>query len=316
VAGPTLLRRGPGEAGTVAWRAHVGASSDALINNSTPVWTRYSVVEDAWVVVPQADRRVVAYDLASGAIVSETELPGEAHGSPAVFVNELRGGQTRLAVVADQRLLVGAFGEDLEVVPAAGTCMSGPVAHAQGLDRFLLVAGIDGVLRAVDDTTGIVVSELDLRAADISHLRTLDDGGLLVRLDGSRLAVIDGLPDKLRLRWERAAEGGILGPPWSGAAGLLVTQTRQVGWWSLRTGEPSESLALPGGPVAEATPLEGGGLAVAVEDGASGYGVIAIDEQGRIAWQRRTTTAPRYLLAHGGGLLVGMADGSIWNMLP
>lgn len=304
VAGADLVRIDA--AGELLWRRRVGRDGPA-VDRRARGWRRPAVTDEA-VLAPLAGGGMLLLG-PDGAVLAEVDGP-TVDRRPVLYRNELLGDEIRIACVADE-LYRGPLEGDLESVGIAA--LSGPVVHAHGVDRRLLVGTLDGRLLAVDDHRGARAWELDLQATDIGPLQALGDDRVLTVLDGSRLAMLGIAGDGARILWEYAVDGALRMPPFVHRDEVLVTAGDTIQAVDPDRGTSQPRVRLPA--VATTAAVAYADTVIASSRAASGATLLAY-RGGRLAWRRELTHSVTVIVADPRQVVVGLADGRILGLQP
>ncbi|MDA3961741.1 MAG: PQQ-binding-like beta-propeller repeat protein, partial [Planctomycetota bacterium] len=293
-------------AGKTAWRRHTGTQDD-INGTGIPGWAKLATAGD-YLLAPKGAGGLVLMEH-DGTTVLEVATP-PIQATPALYQNELLGGDLRAACVAGV-LHHGSLESELKSVPIKA--ISGPALVQSGVDRFLLVGSLDGRLVAIDDSQGTEAWSIDVMATDIGEIQSLGPQRFVTVLDGSRIVCISAEDGRGQISWEHPVKGQLHGMPQVDGQRVIITVGNQVLALESRLGQTKVLVDLPGPAAGPAVVY--GDIVVACYHDAEGLTLIEY-RGGRKSWQRKLT-APVTAMAAGEQLIiVGMADGQILALQP
>jgi len=232
----------------------------------------------------------------------------EVRGRPAVYSNELMGGQPRLAF-ASEALFAGGLGDQPQTIPLPAVVIAGPVVVAKDLDRVLVTIDIRGRLVGIEESTRKQVWDMDLQAADAGELVPAGADQYATVLDGSRLEVIGMTADGPAVRWLRPLPGPALGDPVVVAGQVYLASGDTICRFALDgTVLPTLKLSAPA-----TTPLAASGdyFAVGCQDG-----TVSLFHQDTLHWQSAIPAQPEAIALTSRSVVVGLSDGRLIALLP
>ena len=293
--------------GTVRWRYALGdAGIGSLgVNAVLPPWV---ALDGGRLVVLRRDQGISVLDQGTGRSLQHLDLDGTPIGPPVVFTSELRHGEQRMAVATDV-LMVGPLAGPLRSLEVAMRPITGPIAVAADL-RTLLVFGTGDGLVAIDETSRQLRWRLDLDAAHIGRLVSLDAERWLTVLDGSVPVAVHVGPQGARRLWSLGLpQEPLVGGPQVVEGRIYVTTRTRIQRFSLNGGRDATFELSANGewllPAAVA-----GSRVVGIEEVDETVHLVLF-ENGREQW-RQPLEAPVGALAIGDRqVMVGFATGLV-----
>ena len=212
--------------------------------------------------MPSQNGDALAID-AEGQVVQRYAVLGEQRDRVRTYINDLRGGDVRYALVSDQGLCLGLPGSAPELAPLPDMPIAGPIVIGDQLDQLLVVATVDGSFVAYNEVEGRVEWTFPTEAADVSQLTDLGNGRVVAVLDGSRLACFELNQQGARRVWEHSLQGKLLSRPVIQSDGILVVTS--AGMWA--TTPNGANRQIPSDQQPSAVAQAGDVLAVGTQDG-------------------------------------------------
>jgi len=250
--------------------------------------------------------RGMAIIAADGATKQVFPTASTVRGRPVTYVNELLGGQQRIAYAAEA-LVFGSEGAWTKV-DIAGGALSGPLAIAKDLDRELIVASLQGRLIAIEESTRKRLWDIDLGASEVGQLVPVDDTSMVCVLDGSRLICYD-LGTSASIRWKATLEAQAIGDP------IVIGSTVYLanGATIARRTTSGQALAPLKLPSAAASAVSGQAGTVAVGCKGGELVVFTSDESGWVTLCPQPVTA---VCVTTEAVVSGLADGTVTAYRP
>ena len=237
---------------------------------------------------------------------------GLVQDRPSVYENVLQQ-RREIAVVAGGVLHFGSFDGDIQQWTGPSPLIAGPIIVPTQLENLLVVADANGLFSAIDSTDGSVRWQQRFNVADVSTFARIPGGQSFVcALDGSRLARLTALPDRLQVEWESPVDLRIGSYPSIAGNSVVVFGNGTATVCDLASGRSTSSRFEFGR--LEAIAAQGGMLAIGATQG--DQTMVALLNDGQLKWQRSVPSQVGALVINDSRVWVGLANGQLWQLIP